>query len=258
MGEKLMSLQCLDHRHDAVMSPYAKIVPLCHVMGEYHAGAGPDPGQHRQQYAPLQRLGLVDDHEGVVQTPAPDVGQRQYLEHPARQDLLAYVVVDQRPEGVEDRLGPGRHLLRLRPGQVAQVLPADRVQRPEHDHLLVLAPLHRLLQAGAQGQRGLAGTGAPAERDDPDRVVPAPALTRSGMSLLIRMTSLPSAASARATDRIRLSLESLRKPGGSTAGSAWLSSTRRVPPASLTGTGSSSRPLATRSSSSSRRHWRAK
>ena len=44
------------------------------------------------------------------------------------------------------------------------------------------------------------------------------ALTRNGMSLLTSVTSRPSAASPSATDRIRVSLESLRKPCGSTPG----------------------------------------
>jgi hypothetical protein len=63
------------------------------------------------------------------------------------------------------------------------------------------------------------------------------AFTRNGMSLLTSVTSRPSAASPSATDRIRVSLESLRNPCGSALWSAWLSSTRRVPPSSLHSTG---------------------
>ncbi|SKV66235.1 Uncharacterised protein [Mycobacteroides abscessus subsp. abscessus] len=47
----------------------------------------------------------------------------------------------------------------------------------------------------------------------------APALTRSGMSLLTNVTSLPSAARLSAHAKIRESLESVRKPTGSTEGS---------------------------------------
>ena len=54
------------------------------------------------------------------------------------------------------------------PGQVAELLAADGVQRPEHHDLLVLAPLHDGLEAGADRQRRLAGAGAAAERDDAD------------------------------------------------------------------------------------------
>ena len=47
----------------------------------------------------------------------------------------------------------------------------------------------------------------------------APALTRSGMSLLTNVTRLPSAARFAAHVRIRESLVSFRKPAGSTVGS---------------------------------------
>ncbi|SHT27487.1 Uncharacterised protein [Mycobacteroides abscessus subsp. abscessus] len=47
----------------------------------------------------------------------------------------------------------------------------------------------------------------------------APALTRNGMSLLTNVTSLPSAARLSAHAKIRESLESVRKPTGSTEGS---------------------------------------
>src|SRR5262249_43923584 len=135
--EKGMSFQRLDDRYHAVVPPHSQIVTLCYIVSEHNPGAGADPGQHGQEYAALEGLRLIDDHECVMQAPAPDVRQREYLEHPARGDLLAHVVVYQSPERVEDRLRPGRHLLRLRAGQVAEVLAADRVQGPEHDDLLV-------------------------------------------------------------------------------------------------------------------------
>ena len=53
----------------------------------------------------------------------------------------------------------------------------------------------------------------------------APALTRSGISLLTNVTRLPSAARLAAQVRIRASLVSVRNPSGSTVGSEWLSST---------------------------------
>ena len=84
------------------------------------------------------------------------------------------------------------------------------------------------------------------------------AFTRSGRSLLTRTTSSPSAARLRATDRIRVSLSPSRKPGGSTWGSAWFSSTRTVPPRSPTGRSASRRPCAIRRSSRCRSAWRAK
>ena len=84
------------------------------------------------------------------------------------------------------------------------------------------------------------------------------ALTRIGRSLLTRTTSRPSAARLRATARMRVSLSPSWKPFGSTEVSLWLSSTRRVPPCSPTGIGSSRRPCCTRRSSSRRRALRAK
>ena len=71
-------------------------------------------------------------------------------------------------QGVEDGLGPGRHLLVLAARQVAELLAADRVQRPEDHHLAVLPALQHGLQARAQGQRRLAGARPAAERDDAD------------------------------------------------------------------------------------------
>src|SRR3954471_12182763 len=85
----------------------------------------------------------------------------------------------------------------------------------------------------------------------------AAAFTRSGTSLVMRQTSRPSDRRFSATTMIRLSLLSLRNPVGSTPGSLWLSSTCRVPPSSPIGTGASSRPCATRRSSSIRRACRA-
>ena len=87
---------------------------------------------------------------------------------PRAEHLLDHVGARHRAEGVEDRLRPRLHLLRLVAGQVAELLAADGEQRPEDDDLLVLAPLEHRLEPGAQRQRRLAGAGAAAERDDAD------------------------------------------------------------------------------------------
>ena len=87
---------------------------------------------------------------------------------PRSMHLVDDVGRGERAQGVEDRLGPGRHLLRLRAGQVAELLAADGEQRPEDHDLLVLAALQGGLEAGAQRQRRLAGAGAAAQRDDAD------------------------------------------------------------------------------------------
>ncbi len=86
----------------------------------------------------------------------------------------------------------------------------------------------------------------------------AEALIRSGRSLETSVTVAPSSARFFATARMRVSLSPSRKPDGSALGSVWLSSTRMLPPSSPTGTGVSSRPFSTRSSSSIRSAARAK
>ena len=79
--EQRVALELLDHRDHAVVPADPQVVALGHVVGEHDLGVGADPGQHGEQHVALQRLGLVDDHEGVVQRAAADVGQRQHLEH---------------------------------------------------------------------------------------------------------------------------------------------------------------------------------
>ena len=83
------------------------------------------------------------------------------------------------------------------------------------------------------------------------------ALTRSGRSLETTVTLSPSLARFIATARMRESLSPSCSPDGSTDMLEWFSSTRRLPP-SPTGIGKSSRSCLTRSSSRSRRAWRAK
>ena len=163
-----MALELLDHGDHAVVPAHPQVVPLRDVVSEHHPGARADPGQHGEQHAALQRLRLVHDHERVVQRSAPDVGQRQDLEHVPRQHLVDDVLGRDRGQGVVDGLRPRAHLVGLGAGQVAQFLAADRVERPEHDDLAVVAPLHHRLEPGAQRQRGLAGAGPAAERDDAD------------------------------------------------------------------------------------------
>ena len=86
------------------------------------------------------------------------------------------------------------------------------------------------------------------------------ALTRSGMSLVTRVTGLLAVASAArlsAQARMRESFSAVRNPAGSTDGSVWLSSTRSVPPSGVIGIGSSRRPCRMRRSSSRRSASRA-
>ena len=67
VGEQRMPLEGLDHGRDAVMAPDPQVVALGNVVGQHHPGVRAQPGQHGQQHVALQRLRLVDDHEGVVQ-----------------------------------------------------------------------------------------------------------------------------------------------------------------------------------------------
>ena len=57
------------------------------------------------------------------------------------------------------------------PGQVAEVLAADGIQRAEHHHLALGAPFQHGFQTRAQRERGLAGARLTAERHDADRLV---------------------------------------------------------------------------------------
>ena len=84
-----------------------------------------------------------------------------------------------------------------------------------------------------------------------------PAFSRSGRSLVTTTTSRPSRPRLNAAARIRWSLAGEVSGGGSASNSWWLSSTRIVPPSSLTGIGSSSDPCRLRSSSRKRRLCRA-
>ena len=57
--------------------------------------------------------GKIDDHEGIVERPTPDVGQGQDFEHVAAQHLVDDGGGGDRRQRVEDRLAPGGHLLVL-------------------------------------------------------------------------------------------------------------------------------------------------
>ncbi len=100
-------LQFLDDGDDSVVPADPEVVALGHVMGEDDTGIRADPGQDGQQDVPFERLGLVDDHEGVVQGTAPDVGERQDLQHAAPQHLFDDLAPGDGREGVEDGLRPG-------------------------------------------------------------------------------------------------------------------------------------------------------
>src|SRR5665647_1035149 len=239
--EQRVPLERLDDCGDAVVPADPEVVPLRHVVREDDARALPDPRQDREEHVALERLRLVDDHEGVVQGPAPDVGEREDLEDVAVHDLLDDLLADQGTERVEDGLRPGVHLLGLAPGQVAELLAADRVERAEHHHLAVLSTFEDRLETCAQRQGRLAGAGPPAERDDADlRVEQESDLPRSGppgaTSTPIAGLSSPVSRSASAIDSCSQSVaiccsvtssSSIPVKPESTASSARYSSARR-------------------------------
>ena len=146
-----------------VVATHPEIVALGDIMGEHHPGTCAQPGQHRQQHVAFQGLGLVDDDERVVQGPAADVGERQYLEHAAGEHLLQYGRAGQTLQGVEDRLGPGAHLVALAAGQVAQLLATDGVERAEYHDLALGSPFQYGFQTRAQRQGRFSGTGLAAQ-----------------------------------------------------------------------------------------------
>ena len=171
MGEQRVALELLHHRLDAVVPTDPEVVTLRHVVGEHDPRSGAQSGQHGEQDVALERLRLVDYHERVVEAAAPDVGQWQHLEDVAIHHLVDHVLADEPLQGVEHRLRPGRHLLRLAARQVAELLTADGVQGPEDDDLAMSTPLEHGFEPSAEGEGGLAGAGAATERDDADRLV---------------------------------------------------------------------------------------
>ncbi|SKW17130.1 Uncharacterised protein [Mycobacteroides abscessus subsp. massiliense] len=86
-----------------------------------------------------------------MQGPPADVREREHLEHAARQHFFDDRRRRQTFEGVEDGLRPRAHLLALTARQIAQLLTADRVQRPEHHDLAVTAARFTGACLAAQG-----------------------------------------------------------------------------------------------------------
>src|SRR5215207_3558225 len=166
--EQRVPFELLNYSHHPVVAAHAKVVALCHVVGQYHPGVLADAAEHGEQHVALQTLRLIDDDEGVVQRPAANVGQREHLKQATLQYLLDHYLGGHRPQRVEDSLGPGRHLFALGAGQIAEFLSTDGVERAEHHHLGVLVPLDHRLQTGAQRECRLTCPCTSAEGDDPD------------------------------------------------------------------------------------------
>ena len=80
VAEQRMAPQRVDHRRDAVVAADPQVVALRDVVGEHDAAALAEARQRGEQHRPLEVLRLVDDHEGVGEAAAADVGERQHLE----------------------------------------------------------------------------------------------------------------------------------------------------------------------------------
>ena len=66
MRKERMTLEGLDDSDDAIMASDSKVVPLGDIVGEDHSRPLADPGKDGEKDASLQRLGLIDDDEGVM------------------------------------------------------------------------------------------------------------------------------------------------------------------------------------------------
>ena len=139
-------------------------VDLGHVAGNHRLGAESQAGQKHHHLLGSGVLGLVQDHEGVVQGAAPHESQGGHLNdaplHQARGLLEIHHVV----EGVVQRPEIGVDLLRQVAGQEAQLLPGLHRRPGQHDadELLV----HQGGHGHGHGQVGLAGAGRPHPEDD--------------------------------------------------------------------------------------------
>src|SRR5829696_7638797 len=61
--EQRVPFELLNHSHHPVVAAHAKVVALCHVVGQYHPGVLADAAEHSEQHVALQTLRLIDDDE---------------------------------------------------------------------------------------------------------------------------------------------------------------------------------------------------
>ena len=67
----------------AVVPADPEVVALRDVVGQDNPGVLSDAAHDGEQHVLLERLRLVDDHEGIVQAASADVREREDLEHAA-------------------------------------------------------------------------------------------------------------------------------------------------------------------------------
>ena len=81
---KVMSATCGEDLadHDQPGALVARQVDLGDVAGDHHPRAEPEPGQEHLHLLGARVLGLVEDHERVVERAAAHEGQRRHLDDP--------------------------------------------------------------------------------------------------------------------------------------------------------------------------------
>ena len=118
--------------------------------------------QARQEHLHLLAggvLGLVQDHEGIVERAAAHVGERRDLDHPALDKSRGLLGIHHVHERIEKRADVRVDLVLKRAGKESQVLPRLDHGTREHD-----APDVVTVQGGdrhGHGQVGLSRTGGP-------------------------------------------------------------------------------------------------
>ncbi len=155
------------------------VVDLVGVAREHDLGAVPRPGEDRLHLMRGQVLGLVDDDVLVRDAPSADVGQGLDAEvapllqlgrsHGGAAPHL-HVGGHDEVQVVVDGLHVGPELLLHVPGEEAEVTPHGH-HGPAHQELVVALVVDHLLQAGGDGQQGLARARLAQEGDHHDRVV---------------------------------------------------------------------------------------
>ena len=67
MAEQTVPFELLNYRSNTVMPTNPEIVTLRNIVRQNHSRPEANSAQHREQHVPLERLCLIDDHEGIVQ-----------------------------------------------------------------------------------------------------------------------------------------------------------------------------------------------
>ena len=88
MREELVALELLDHRGDAVVTTNSQVVSLRNIVSQHHARVLTDARKHGQQCVALERLRLIDNHEGIVQRTTTNMRERQDLENAAIHNMV--------------------------------------------------------------------------------------------------------------------------------------------------------------------------